>query len=447
MRRPNPILTLIVVLAFGVAAQPSSFEPLAPAEVQIRWANRTIQVALSSSLTQPSLSIKEGSDVVGAVRRAFNTWTEATGIKFVIGGSNAQTVSPMNQGDGVNLITIATTAENVAAFDEGNNAARTRVFYEPSSGAINEADIVLNPFLFSDDGGLIQFSTDGTAGTYDLESTLVHEIGHLLGLGHSNVIGATMQPSQGLNGTYGLAAITERSLSDVDRLAVRSLYGPCENTGSARGRLLNNTQGSLQPAAGAHIWIEDVASGRVIAEQTTTSNGRFNIGCIPTGDYRVMTEYLDAPGQEPPRESRNARQKMFRSVEMSSSLRIATDKANTVNFILIPPNNSARMLLPKFLGMNGDLSTVPVPARAGTKLTLFVGGLGVDQVPGTGFVINSPYITVDAASLTLQQTHKSTPVISFEVSIAPNAPAGEYSIRLQSNSGELSYLVGAISID
>ena len=446
MRRSSPILTLIVMLACGVAGHPSSFEPLAPAEVQIKWTQRTIQVALSTSLTQPSLSIKEGSDVAGAVRRAFNTWTEATGIKFVIGGSNVQSVSPVNQGDGVNLITIATTAENVDAFDKGNNAARTRVFYEPSSGAINEADIVLNPFLFSDEGGLIQFSTDGTAGTYDLESTLVHEIGHLLGLAHSNVIGATMQPSQGLNGTYGLAAITERSLSDVDRHAARSLYGPCQNTGSAKGRLLNNIQGGLQPAAGAHVWIEDVTSGRVVAEQTTNSSGRFNIGCIPTGDYRVMTEYLDAPGVEP-RESRNGRQKTFRSVEMSNSLRVVPDKTNTINFILVPPYNSARTLLAKYLGMNGDLSTVPVPAKAGSRLTVFVGGQGVDQVPGSGFVINSPYLTVEAASLTLQQTHKSTPVISFDITIAPNTPAGEYSIRLQSNSGELSYLVGAISIE
>ena len=45
-----------------------------------------------------------------------------------------------------------------------------------------------------------------------------------------------MQASQGLNGTYGLPAITERSLSDVDRIAIQDVYGPCTSQGSAEGR-------------------------------------------------------------------------------------------------------------------------------------------------------------------------------------------------------------------
>ena len=88
-----------------------------------------------------------------------------------------------------------------------------------------------------------------------------------------------------------------------------------------------------------------------------------------------------------------------------------------------------------------------MPATAGTKLTVYIGGAGVEQVPGTGFLVSSPFVTVDPASLTLQQVHNSTPVVSFEVTLAANAPAGDYSIRLQSNSGEVAYLVGAITID
>jgi hypothetical protein len=104
-------------------------------------------------------------------------------------------------------------------------------------------------------------------------------------------------------------------------------------------------------------------------------------------------------------------------------------------------------LNPRFLGINGELSTVPVPVVAGTKLTLYVGGEGIDQIPGSGLVSSSPFITIDAASLTLEQFHTATPVISFEVSVAANAPPGDYSIRLQSNSGEIAYLVGGLTIN
>jgi len=47
----------------------------------------------------------------------------------------------------------------------------------------------------------------------------------------------------------------------------------------------------------------------------------------------------------------------------------------------------------------------------------------------------------------LQQFRSATPVISFEISVAANIPPGDYSIRLQSNSGELAYLVGGVTIN
>ncbi|HEX2123704.1 MAG TPA: matrixin family metalloprotease [Thermoanaerobaculia bacterium] len=37
--------------------------------------------------------------------------------------------------------------------------------------------------------------TDGCSGEYDIDGVMVHEVGHVIGLGHSNVVGATMYPS------------------------------------------------------------------------------------------------------------------------------------------------------------------------------------------------------------------------------------------------------------
>jgi hypothetical protein len=463
MRRANPILAIVALLAFLVAGQPSTFElPVAAPELKIKWPTKTIQVALSTSLTAPSPAIKPDSDVMGAVRRALNSWARAANVSFVSVSSKAQSVSPVNDGDGISLITVAATEENLALFSNGNTTARTRVFYDPDSGDISEADIVINPFPYSPEASL-QFSTDGSPGTYDLESTLAHELGHLLGLSHSHVIGATMQAAQALNGTYGLPAITERTLSDADQAAARSLYETPDKVGSIEGRIQNSIGGNFVPVASGHVWIEDLESGKVIAGSLTNAGGRFSISGVPEGNYRALLEYVD-PSSDSAASTAAAtlttaeifttvdrksglRQRAFRSVEIASRLRVTADKPTPLNYVLVPPQNSQPALRPRFIGINGELSTVAVPAMAGSKLTLSVAGEGLDLIPGSGLVFNSPFITVDQASLGLPQFRGATPVISFEVTIAANAPPGDYSVRLQANSGEVAYLVGGIKVN
>lgn len=464
MRRPNPILVIVALLALLVSGRPSSVElPAAPAELQIKWPTKSIQIALSTSLTAPSPAIKADSDVEGAVRRALNSWARAANVSFVEVTSKLQSVSPVNAGDGVSLITVAATDENLALFKDGNTTARTRVFYDPETGDISEADIVINPFPYSADGSL-QFSTDGTAGTYDLESTLAHEIGHFLGLSHSHVIGATMQPTQALNGTYGLPAITERTLSEADETAVRGLYKITDKLGAIEGRIQSSIDGNLVPVASGHVWIEDLETGRVIAGSLTNATGQFGFSGVPTGNYRALVEYVDVAsgdaaastaastlttGELPTTVDRKSvvRQRAFRSVEIARRLRLDAEKSTSLNYVLVPPQNSLPVLHPRFIGINGELSTVPVPVTAGKKITISVAGEGLDLIPGSGLVFNSPYISVDQASLGLPQLRGSTPVISFDVIIAAAAPPGDYSVRLQANSGEVAYLVGSIKVN
>jgi predicted Zn-dependent protease len=456
MRRPNPILALLAILTCVVSGQPSSFElPAVAQERQIKWPTRSIRIALSTSLTSPSPAIKPESDVLGAVERALASWSRAANITFVEVSSRAQSVSPAGRGDGINLITIAGTTENLELFNERNATARTRVFYDHDKGEISEADIVINPYPYSETGSVLQFSTDATPGTYDLESTLAHEIGHLLGLTHSHVIGATMQASQAPNGTYGQPATTERILSEADQSAVRSLYGQKERgakSGSIEGRIFSSIDGSLMPAAAAHVWIEDVVTGRVMASSLTSSSGRYSISNVSPGNYRTMVEYVDGPVSEAEALSeasdrKPGRQGSFRSVEISSGLRVVAGQATSLNYVLVPPQNSAPTLNPRFVGMNGELSTAPVPVSAGKRITLYVSGEGVDQIPGSGLVVSSTLVRVDPASLALEQFHTATPVISFEVTVPPNTPPGDYTIRLQSNSGEVAYLVGCLKVN
>jgi hypothetical protein len=467
--RPLNSILAVLILACITPVRPlaSDFPDLldfagSPRQQWTKWSTRTIQISLSTSLISPASSIAPDSDVMGAVRRAFNRWSTAANIKFEEVSSKVQSISPVSGGDGISLITIAETAENLAIFGGGHNPARTRVFYDQETGEIVEADIAINPHPIGADGTPLQFSTDGTPGTYDLESTLMHEIGHFLGLDHSNVIGSTMQPHQGVNGTYKLPAFTERTLSEDDRTKLLSLYGSLEGLCAIEGKLTNSSLGGYPvPLQGAHVWVEESGSGRVVASGITAANGNYRIESIPAGQYRVLTEYVDGPaatevssGSVPMNSGNSGNpantargQRPFRSVELRNRVRLRANATTRINSVLVPPQSGPPMLKPRFLGTNGELSATPLPAEAGKKLTIYVGGEGVDQVPISGISVTSPFMTIDPESLTLQQFGTSFPVVGFDVTVAPHASFGDYSIRLQSHSGEVAYLPGGLTID
>ena len=410
----------------------SEFEPAAQTVRKIHWPKKTIEVALSTSLLSPGANIKPDTDVVGAARRALARWSSLSNVNFVVTWSQATSISPAEEGDGISLLTIASSPEN-DAFNSETTTGRTRVFFDPETGNIAEADISINPRPRSEDGTQLQFSTDGTPGTYDLEATFTHEIGHLLGLDHSAVLSSTMQGRQAFNGTFGLPALTERTLSEDDRQKVRSLYGSKLKLGRIEGRLSDNrTPGILTALNGVNVWAENVVNGRVIASDVTADDGTYKLEGLEPGQYRVMVA------------AANDVQK-FRSFELSNQLTVKADVATPLNSNLVPPQ--ASVLTPRVIGLNAELSTVALPLAPGKRVKIYLGGEGVDQVPGTSIVVNSPFFTIDPASLTREQIAAPFPVVSIELQVAANAPFGDYSLRLQSNSGETAYVPGAITID
>src|SRR3989442_13385862 len=246
MRRALSEIVAVVILLAVCPLTPAYTFRDNPALTARCWVANPIIIAFSSSLNSPPPNIKPGSDVIGAAHRALQHWSSVANIKFLETASSTLTISPQNSGDGVNIITVS--ADNALAFGSSESPGRTRVFYDPA-GVIVEADIALNPNQL--------ISSDGTHGTYDLESTFTHEVGHLLGLEHSAIIGATMQPRQAMNGVYGLPAFTQRTLSADDVAGVRALYGSRVGTGSISGKLIANGLASgSRPIFGAQIFAE-----------------------------------------------------------------------------------------------------------------------------------------------------------------------------------------------
>lgn len=444
------ILTQITMISALLLSQPS-----APAYtlqyrdsgiLARRWLSQPIIVAFSTSLLSPQANIKPGSDVIGAARRALHHWASVANIQFFETTSSLQTISPQHAGDRINLITVSN--ENAALFGSRENPGRTRVFYD-SGGAITEADIALNPNAL--------FSSDGTPGTYDLESTFTHEAGHLLGLEHSAIIGATMQPRQGMNGLYNLPAFTQRTLSADDIAGARALYGSRAGTGSISGRVIaNSVAGQSRPVFGGHVFAEDVATGRVVAGNVTLASGEYRIDALPPGSYRVIGQSLDGPiGADEVAAAKGSYSGLFDTTPPfqthiamrgpSQLIGVTSAAATSLGFFVSA--NPAPALRPRLIGMNGELSTIALPLKPGRSFTVYVAGEGVDEISVSGISIASPFFNINPESLTKEAFDVAYPVISFQISVARGTPPGEYSIALKSSDGELVYLVGALTVD
>lgn len=385
----------------------------------LRWNSRIVRIALSSSLFQPQIGLRPGSDVEGALERSFKTWEAAANIKFVVTTTDNSTVSPAGKsGDGVSLVTIAPTAENLLFFagDAEEVPARTRVFYN-GKDAITEADIVLNPYQ--------QFSTDGSAGTFDLESTLTHEIGHLLGLEHSFIIGATMQINQGRNGIYGLPAIAGRSLSEDDIAGVRAIYGPPAGVENCCGSI----SGEIQSASvRSHVWLEELSTGRVIAGTDSDSEARFSISGLTGGEYKLYSKPINLKGGS--------------SVNDSGTVQVEAGKS-----IKIPSISSKRSSKTQlsYLGFSGQLSRLPVPVNGGKSFIIYIGGSGITE-DSPDIFFNSPFLSISRGSLIRHDFSSDLSVFSFEISLSSDVPPGDYSIYYRAPGGSVDALPGGLSV-
>jgi hypothetical protein len=173
------------------------------------WQETTIHYSINTSTIPTGLNVE---DVVSAIQQAFEAWATASGstITFVYDG---ETTEADAQNDGVNVVYWVASWPPPERPDLANNVIANTRTYVDTTGRLQGADIQFN-------GQYTSWSTSsgGESGKHDVQSAATHEVGHFIGIDHSDDPSATMYPY------IPAAEIQKRTLEQDDIDAVTFLY-------------------------------------------------------------------------------------------------------------------------------------------------------------------------------------------------------------------------------
>jgi hypothetical protein len=164
-------LAIATVLVVAIADSASAYVLLSPRRT---WASTPVNVPVYQVGNN---SIADGNGGVTATANAVKAWgmvNSSSTSQAAVRGSAPATIMLNTNGRICNGSCLAAT---LTGYYTGNT--------------IYDADVYTNTkYKFYSSG-----EADGCSGEFDIEGIMVHEVGHVIGIGHTSVVGATMYPS------------------------------------------------------------------------------------------------------------------------------------------------------------------------------------------------------------------------------------------------------------
>jgi hypothetical protein len=289
MRHPRTAAFLCLLLALGRPWTAAAYQTyginVGNTLVAVRW--RTLPVRYF--VTDRGTTGVTASQFRDAAGRAFATWQGATSASVSAQFVGFTSANPDEE-----------DSQNTLGFESRPDLDRvlgsTSFLFDDATGEMVEADIFFNTaFPWS-------VATAGEAGKFDLESIILHETGHLFGLGHSGIGETALLAGGGRRVTaaaavmfpiaYSPGNITDRKLFADDIAGVSEIYprtGFASESGSISGRVTKNGQGVL----GAHVVAFNPSTGALVGSFSLDARGAFAIASLAPGPYVVRVEPMD----------------------------------------------------------------------------------------------------------------------------------------------------------
>ncbi|MBP8273211.1 MAG: carboxypeptidase regulatory-like domain-containing protein [Acidobacteria bacterium] len=279
------VALVLAAVPAGVSAYLTLGSTVNGTSVTARWSNMPIRyfvknrAAANVTPTQLQTALTQSFDAWAAVP------TASVSATFT-GFTNAEPVRE----DGATVV-------GFQVHDElERTLGATSFTVDRTTGALVEADIFLNSFF---DWSV---ATAGETNRFDVQSILTHEVGHLLGLGHS-LLGETEIRAQGGRRVigkrsvmfpiaYAVGTVLDRTLQDDDKAGISESYPTApflKQSGSIAGRVTLDGVGIF----GAHVVAFNTKTQQTVGGFSLNASGDFVISGLTPGIYVLRVEPLD----------------------------------------------------------------------------------------------------------------------------------------------------------